>query len=173
MEATPSNPYSAPVSNPYGAGSGSADSVSPSTIQALLGTKGWVRFMSVMVWIGIGFMLIGAGFIGIASVIGLSGAGGNSPFGGAEMIALAGIYGLMAVLYVYPAIKLWAYASRITALAATRTVADLDAALTEQRRFWKFTGILFIVLICAYIVLFIGLFAVAGAAAFKSGGFPG
>jgi len=172
MESTPTNPYSAPVSNPYGSGTGSTDAVSPSTISALVGTKPWVRFLSIMLWIGIGLMLLGAAFIAIASATGLPGSSGRNPLGGPEMILITVIYAVLALIYIYPAIKLWAYGSRIGALSVTRSLADLDAALTEQRRFWKFAGIIMIILICTYIIMFIGIFAFAGATAFKAGGFP-
>ncbi len=173
MESPPTNPYSAPVSNPYGVGAGSADSVSPSTISVLAGTKPWVRFLSVMFWIGVALMLLLAAGMGVMGAIGgpfQEAMDKSGAFGGAPIIYIAILYGLMALLYVYPAIKLWAYGSRIGALSTTMTVADLDAALTEQRRFWKYVGILCITMICAYIVVIVGAVAFAGMAAIKQAG---
>jgi hypothetical protein len=173
METTPPNPYSAPASNPYGAGVGSADTVSPSTISVLAGTKPWVRFLSVMFWLGVGLMLLVAAGMGVMGAIGgpVEEAVNNSgAFGGAPLIIIAVIYGALAFLYVYPAVKLWAYGTRIGALRTSMSVADLDAALNEQRRFWKYAGILVIVMICAYVVVIIGAIAFAGMAAIKQGG---
>jgi len=88
-----------------------------------------------------------------------------------EMVVIAVMYGVFAFLYIYPAVKLWAFANRITSLGSTRSVADLDAALTEQRRFWKFLGIMTIIMICLYFVFIIGMIGF-GATVMKAGAFP-
>jgi hypothetical protein len=168
----PANPYSTPVANLYGTATGNgADAVSPGTIAQLAGTKPWVRFISVILWIGIAFMILGAIGLGSMMAFGFSQAK-NSPFGGAEMIVIVVMYGIFAFLYIYPAVKLWAYANRIASLSSTRSVADLDAALTEQRRFWKFIAILAIIMICLYIVFIIGMVGFGATAAMKAGAFP-
>ncbi|HRH95699.1 MAG TPA: DUF5362 family protein [Prosthecobacter sp.] len=159
MESTPpANPYSSPAANLYGASSGpAADGVSPSTIATLSATKPWVRFMSVLMWIGVGVMLLLGAGMGVVSAIGLAKTTSTGPFGGKEIIFFAIFYGLMAFVYIFPAIKLWKYANRIGSLGSTRSVADLDAALNEQRSFWKFAGIMAIILISLYLVAVIGL----------------
>jgi len=173
MEA---NPYSTPVANLYGNASGTSDdAVSPGTIAALAGTKPWVRFMSVMMWIGAAIMLIAAAGMGILGAVGgpvktaIDQAGA---FGGAPLIAIAIIYGVLALLYVYPAVKLWSYATRIATLSTTRSVADLNMALNQQRQFWKFCGIMVIIMLCAYVVLIIGFVGFGAAAAMKAGALP-
>jgi hypothetical protein len=167
----PANPYSTPSANLYGAATGGgADAVSPGTIAQLAGTKPWVRFISVMLWIGIGFMILGAIGLGAMMIFGLS-QNKSGPLGGMEMVVIAVMYGLMAFLYIYPAVKLWAYANRIGSLSATHSVADLDAALTEQRRFWKFVAIMMIIMICLYLVFIIGMVGFGATAALKSGAF--
>lgn len=172
----PTNPYSAPSANLYGsATSPGADVVSPGTIAALAGTKPWVRFMAVIVWIAIVFMLVGAVGMLIMSMVGPNVGAPASPinmaFGGrAFMMGMAVTYVVIALMYIYPAIKLWSYASNIARLAASHTVADLDAALNEQRRFWKFLGILVIIMISLYAVFFIAMIIVAGMGAINNAG---
>ncbi|MFO1481992.1 MAG: DUF5362 family protein [Verrucomicrobiaceae bacterium] len=168
METPPANPYATPAANIYGAGSTGGDAVSPGTIAALTATKPWVRFISVMMWIGVAFMLLAAVGMGIAFAFGASQAK-SGPFGGAEMIVIAVVYGVMSFFYIYPALKLWGFANRIGSLAASHAVADLDAALHEQRRFWKFLGVLMIVMMCLYIVFIIGMVAFGASTALKSG----
>jgi hypothetical protein len=169
MEA---NPYSTPSANLYGAASGAGgDAVSPSTIAQLTGTKPWVRFMSVLMWIGVAFMLIAGAGMGVVSVMG-AGKASTGPFGGKEIIVFAIIYGLMAFVYIFPAIKLWKYANRIGSLGASHSVADLDAALNEQRSFWKFIGIMTIVMLCFYFIFIIGMIGFGASAAMKAGAFP-
>ena len=170
MEA---NPYSTPAANLYGAASGTGtDAVSPGTIAQLAGTKPWVRFMSVMLWLSVGIMLLVAAVIGIMGSIGgpiEAGIKKSGAFGGMPLVAIAIIYGLMAMIYVYPAVKLWSFANRIGSLASTRAVADLDAALNQQRQFWKYFGVLLIVLLCTYLVGAIGLGVYVGTTAAKAG----
>lgn len=170
---SPANPYSTPAANLYGSTSGGAiDGVAPSTVAMLAATKPWVRFMSVLMWIGVAFLLLGALGMGAVSMMGLAKQGKPSPFGGAELIVIAVIYGVMAFVYIYPAIKLWKYANRIGTLGSTRAVTDLDAALNEQRAFWKFIGIMTILMISLYVVAIIGFVAFGASAAMKSGAFP-
>lgn len=167
------NPYSTPAANLYGAASGGGvDAVSPGTIAQLAGTKPWVRFISVMLWIGVGLMILVSIGMGAVMAMGFASQAKTGPFGGAEMIALVVLYGVMAFLYIYPAMKLWAFANRIGSLNSTRSVADLDAALNEQRRFWKFFGVLIIIMICIYIIFIIGMIGFGATAAMKAGAFP-
>jgi hypothetical protein len=85
------------------------------------------------------------------------------------LIGMGLYYALLSFTMIYPALKLWKYANCIGRLVSSRSVADLDAALTEQRRYWKFYGILIIVGICLAIVGFIAFVALVGTAAMKSG----
>ena len=172
MEAPPANPYSTPAANLYGSTSGGAAvAVSPNTIAMLAGTKPWVRFLSVLMWISVGLMLIAAAGMGFVSTIGVAKSMSSGPFGGKQLIILAVLYGILAFVYIFPAIKLWKYANRIGSLGATRSVADLDAALNEQRSFWKFIGVMAIILISLYLVAIIGFVALGTSAAMKAGAF--
>jgi hypothetical protein len=167
MEA---NPYSSPSANLYGAASGAGgDAVSPSTIAQLTGTKPWVRFMSVLMWIGAIMMIIVAVFVLIAGATGASKMGGNASYNAGVMFGMAIYYGVMSFVIIYPALKMWKYANSIGRLAASHSVADLDAALAEQRRYWKFSGILIIVGMCLALVGVIAAVAL-GFTAMKAGG---
>ena len=178
MESTPPNPYSAPSADLYGTAAVTDNGgISPATIAVLAGTKPWVRFISVILWIGIAFMLLAAVGLGAVMLTGMSGASGldKGPMGAAGLIFMVALYGLMAFLYIYPAVKLWAYATRIGNLSTSRSAADLDAALNEQRKFWKFFGVLIIIMICLYGVAFIGLIAAGSMGAMeamKAGNLP-
>ena len=166
MESPLSNPYASPAANLYGSASGGgADAVSPSTIAQLAGTKPWVRFMSVLMWIVISLVILGIIVFGIMMTMGASKSIGTS-----ELIIIAA-YGVMIFFYIYPAVKMWKFANRVKSLMATRSLADLDAALTEMRKLWKFTGIITLIAICIYLVLGIGLIAMGATSALKSGVF--
>lgn len=170
---SPANPYSSPAANLFGASTGvSSDIVAASTISQLTGTKPWVRFLSVMMWIGVIFMLLAAGGMGVVAAIGKGKLASNSPFGDRQFIVLAVVYVFFAILYIIPAAKLWKYANRIGSLAATRSLADLDKALNEQRGFWKFVGVMMIIMLSLYLIAIIGVVALGATAALKSGAFP-
>jgi len=166
-----SNPYSTPSANLYGAASGAGgDAVSPSTIAQLTGTKPWVRFLSVLTWIGAIIMVLAALFMLVAGSSGVAQMGENSAYGAGVMAGMALYYGVMAFVIIYPAMKMWKYANSIGRLAASHSVADLDAALAEQRRYWKFSGILVIIFMCLAVVgliagVALGLTAMKGAGA--------
>ncbi len=161
-----SNPYSAPVASPeasrgYDAG---ASGITDGIVDQLARTKPWVRFISVLMFIGSGFMLLGGLVMGLGGGIGMMAA---RSMGGAEVglgLGMLLFYALLAVLYIYPAIKLWCYGSRIAALVNSRSSIDLESVLNEQRAFWKFCGIIAIVMLALYAVA-IGIFVFGAAAA--------
>lgn len=166
MEA---NPYSAPAANLYGTVQSGGDSVSPSTIAALAGTKPWVRFMSVLLCILSGVMLIFACIMIFAAATGVMNSTGNTAYNSGVLVGTALYHGLMTFLVIYPAVKLWKYANSIGRVMATRSVADLDSALTEQRRYWKFQGLLVIIGLCFAIIGVIAVVSLGMTAAMKSG----
>jgi uncharacterized membrane protein len=59
------------------------------------------------------------------------------------MFAGMGIaYLLIALLYIFPALYLIKYSSAIGRLVSGGQEADMEAALHQQRKFWKFVGVL-------------------------------
>ena len=102
----PTNPYATPSANPYGSNPLTMEgSVAAETIAPLAGTKGWVQFMSILLWISVGFMILGG--------IGMMTAGSfmadviaktqpNSPMAGKGfLLGMGALYLLMALFYVY------------------------------------------------------------------------
>lgn len=156
------NPYSSPHAAdtgtpPFGSTPGL---VSAAAVQQLAATKPWVRFISVIIFIGSGFLLLAALGMIIALVAGSAIAHSTSksptPFSGSLGITLVISYALMAILYLFPGVKLWKYASRIGDLLASGRDEDLVAALNQQRSFWKFIAILMIIMIAIYLLAIIG-----------------
>ena len=148
------DPYSTPAASPFdGSGVGGVGPVSVAAVGQLAATRPWVRFMSVTILIGAGFMVLTAVVMGAMSgtLAKSSGSAGN-PFGGKMAYALMAFYLVLAVFHVFPGVKLWKYANSITVLLQNGRDEDLVAALNQQRSFWKLTGILVLVLIALYIV---------------------
>ena len=61
------------------------------------------------------------------------------------------LYLFLGALYIFPANYLNRFASRIRSLVAMRRTLDLEDALEAQRAFWKFCGIMAIVVMALYL----------------------
>lgn len=154
--------------------------VSQPVVDALVRTRGWVLFISVLLWLGVAGMLMGGvAMIGIGLLGGTMADQVSAEMGeamGAEggwVVAAMGVFYLvLAVFYIYPALKLGKYASCISSLRATPSQSNLAAALEQQRGFWKFFGVLMILFIALYfVIIFVAVIAgVIGGAAAASGG---
>ena len=169
----PANPYSTPSADLYGSATGGGtETVSPSTIAQLAGTRPWVRFMSVLMWILSAFMVLVTVVMIFISASGVMKSTGNSAYNSGILVGTAIYYGVISFVIIYPALKLWKYANSIARLMATHSIADLDTALTEQRRYWKFHGIMAIIGISFAVIGFIAIMAFGMTAALKSGQFP-
>jgi hypothetical protein len=112
------NPYAAPTSNLSGAnshGSTSCGEVTAGVVRQLARTKGWVRFLSIMGWIGgVLFMLCGA--VLAVTLPGLENELGGIYYGSFSSgltIGVGIVYLIMGILMIYPAFKLFRYASTI------------------------------------------------------------
>jgi len=154
------NPYSPPappqayLDAPPGYGAPrpmAAGGVTDLAIEMLQKTRPWVMFLSILSFILSAFMLL-AGLLMVG--VGMMASGGSAEKGMQAMIGV--IYLPLSALYIYPAIKMWMYGSAIGRLVASRSTADLEEALGQQKSFWKFAGISAIVMIGFYIVFFIG-----------------
>lgn len=154
------DPYATPMTNPQSTGHSGDAAISQGIIQQLAGTKGWVRFISVLMFIGAGLMLLVALMMGLMGSA-MASATKNPVFSGGMGVFLAVIYAAFAFVYIYPAVKLWKYATCIGSLMASGATFDLEAALNEQRAFWKFIGILFLIILSLYALIFIGAMVVS------------
>ena len=163
------NPYAAPSANLFGSSSQTTSEAVPAeAIAQLQGTKPWVRFFSVLMWIGVFFMLLaGAGMGFMATMAGDAAKAGGLQ--GPMILGMAVFYVIMGFFYIYPAVKMWQYASAIQGLMQSRSAEDLVKALCHQRAFWKFVGILAIAMILLYVVFIVVIGSMGFAAAMKAG----
>jgi len=133
--------------------------ITPRMIDCLRQTKPWVRFLSILGFIGVVFMLV-AGLVMIA--VGAVGARFAREFGGGVGAALLGLlYILMAVLYVFPSVFLFRYASAIARMTLGHPAEAMETALAAQKSFWKFVGVLMMVMLGLYAVILVVVIAVA------------
>ncbi|MFT7641128.1 MAG: hypothetical protein ACI9G1_002873 [Pirellulaceae bacterium] len=136
------NPYQTPNAMADKSGVVESDPQLDRAAEMLRQTKPWVRFMSVMMFIGSAFMVLaGLGMIITSAYAWMPG----------NFVALMGaIYIVMALLYIVPAIFLWKYASQIAIFLGDRSASTLASALESQKSFWKFVGVVMLVIIILY-----------------------
>ncbi len=152
------NPYQAPNTGYLAPPPSGTGEVSPGVMEALKDTRPWVRFMAILTFVMTGLMMIGG--LGIAAL----GRTGGPAFN----LGLAIGYILMAFLYVFPGIYMYRYGTAIGHLQEGGGVPALEDAMRQQRSFWRFVGIMALVVVCIYgliivFALFAGIAAGAGA----------
>jgi hypothetical protein len=150
------NPYSPPGSPPLQyaqyapAPTTVAVGVSDVAIEMLRQTRPWAMLFSILCFVGSALMLLAS--------LALTAFGASAGTGMRSAIGLA--YVPFAGLYVYPGVKLWAYASAIARVVSNRSQADLESALGQQKSFWKYTGIAAVVVIIVYFFAMVAFFAI-------------
>jgi len=146
------NPYAPPVAPAYPAtnlyGAPQSTPVSELTVLRLRQTKPWVTLLSVIAFLLSGLMLLG-GLAMVAVSLMKPGSRSQAVFGL--------IYLPLALLYVYPALKLWMYGTAIGRLVVSASPSDLEDALDQQKHFWKFAGIATLVTMVLYFLLIVAL----------------
>ncbi len=110
-----------------------------------LGQTGpWVRFLSILFFISIGFMVLGGLAILIVGMTGSLFDKSNPAYeawpGGTFAAGL--IYIAAAILYLAPAIFLSRYASAIKRMRSDPSSRLLESAIKYQKSFWRYTGVI-------------------------------
>jgi|SRR5687767_6322232 hypothetical protein len=108
-------------------------------------TRPWARIVAIMLFVLAGLCLLIGCVGGIAAIA--------STRSSHALVVL--IYLPFAALYLAPALYVHRYASRISALLFGRREHDLEAALEAQKSFWKFTGIMIIVMLGLAVLTFL------------------
>ncbi len=157
------NPYAAPKAELHGAvmGNPASTGISPTVVELLRQTKPWARLLAVLGFIGIGFLLLGSfAMLALGSSLG---QGLPAGFGIGMMVA----YMFMAGIQLPAVIFLNRYASRIGTLVNSNTSEDLERALAAQKSFWRYLGILTLIILCIYVLII--LLAIIGGVVGMSG----
>ena len=111
-------------------------------------TKPWVRFFSILGFISSGFMILAGIFMIFVAMATQQ----------AQFIVIAVLYPLIGILYVFPALYLFRYASNIGEFLRSRRQEHLEEALGSQKSFWKFIGIMSVIMLILYVLFFIVYF---------------
>ena len=109
----------------------------------------WAKFLSILGFIGVAFMLIGA--LSIALV-------GNSIMG-SEVAGISVVYLVFAAIYFMPMYYLFKFATHARQGLTHKSQYETDQGLIYLAAHYKFIGIMAIVLLSLYVLIFIGVFA--------------
>jgi hypothetical protein len=123
--------------------------------QFLNQTRPWVRFISVMLFISAGFLILSA-LIMIGTGAAFMGQNRfSSPMNALGPAVVGGFYLILSLLYIAPGIFLHRYAGTITLLETSRTAQMLEDALKHQKSFWRYTGIVTLIAMILVAILII------------------
>ena len=124
-------------------------------------TAKWGTFLGIIGFIFTGLIALAALFAG--SAFSTMGSMYDQGFGSGMAGLITVIYLLGALLYFFPSYYLYQSSSKIKEALRTQDSSTLELALGKQKSFFKFWGIMTIVIMCIYGLAFIGGI---GAAAF-------
>ncbi len=123
-------------------------------------TAKWAKFLSIMGFILIGFMIIGAlAMFAVGDAFAGMGAGA---FGNAFGAFLGVVYLLVAFLYFFPVLYLYKFSSKAKSALYNNNSQELTEALENLKSHYKFVGILTIVILSFYVLMM--FLAILGAA---------
>ena len=110
-------------------------------VDSMRSTRPWAMFISILGFITVGFMLLAA------IVIMVLGSVLPQEIDGFPAVLMGIMYIIMSFFYLVPSIYLFRYTSAIGSFLDTMSESEMESALSNQKSFWKFIGILGIVMI--------------------------
>jgi hypothetical protein len=151
----PTNPYKAPASTEAPASSATAGTATPKTRELLGQAAPWLRFLTVLGYIGLAVIVIVAV---VLFFVGGSMGGAAAPWLG---FVLGLVYLALGLVFYFPL----RIQGRLTKGAKRYKIqgdaADLEAVAAGVKGLAKFYGILAIVLVALYLVIIVGAIALA------------
>lgn len=120
-------------------------------------TAKWACFLSILGYIGIGFIILAALFAGTL----FSAMGKMNPamgmMGSSFGMAMAVVYLLIAALYFFPVYYLNKFASNAKAALNTNDSETLTTSFRYLKSHYKFIGIMTLVVFSLYLLMFVGM----------------
>lgn len=156
------NPYEAPGANSYAASPNMAASgtITPIMVEHLRDARPWIRLLSILCFVGAGFMVLAAGIMFLTGIAGLATSKRSS---GADAIVgpIGGIiYLFMSGFYVIPGVLMHRLAGAIDSFVMAPSSASLEDTLDKNRSYWKTCGIIALAMIGFVVLSVFGAIAV-------------
>lgn len=124
---------------------------------------GWSFFLAIVGFVFVGFCVVFAFFAGAIFSAAGQATGQEMPFPGGGMF-LGAIYFFVAAFYFFPVYFLFRFATGVKKALALKDNTALTTALEHLKSHYKFIGILMIVILGLYALIFVG--ALIGGALF-------
>ena len=128
--------------------------INETAIEYLRSSAKWSMFLSIMGFIGIGFMLLASVFMAFSGSI-MGAATGGMGLGAMQGI-LAGVYIIMALLYFFPVYYLYKYALDMKNALNDKNNNLLTNSFGYLKSHHKFLGVSMIVIMSLYFLGIIG-----------------
>jgi Family of unknown function (DUF5362) len=114
----------------------------------LLEIAKWAKFLSIIGFIGLALMVLGA--------LGLFVAGGSSYYGAKQMTGMGVVYLIAAGLYYFPVFYLFKSASELKTGCLSNDQMTLTNGFENLKSHYKFVGISMIIVLSLYALIFVG-----------------
>ncbi len=132
----------------------------------------WANFLAIMGFIGSALFAIAGLFVGtvMSTLSALGGAAAAMPAGFGVLMSL--FYILGAFIYFLISRHLYRYAGKIRTGIEMQSSEQVSAAFSSLHSFFKWKGIILIIILSLYVLMIIGVFVIgaAGLSAAGSGG---
>lgn len=122
--------------------------LSKSTVHLLNETGKWARFLSILGFTFLGFMVIGGLFLGT-----MAGSMGDELGLGISPVLLSSVYVGVSALYFLPFLFLYRFGHRVSIAIKSGDNAVMNSAFESLRSHYRYFGIMAIVMIAVYIIM--------------------
>ncbi|MGF7231062.1 DUF5362 family protein [Arachidicoccus sp.] len=122
----------------------------------LASTTVWTKFLAIAGFAMIGLLILVG--IGITFSASIASSLMPTPYPGLGLFSATFIvllYILIGLLYLYPTNQLYHFSKKMKLAITTTDQQLLEQALEHQRKMFKFIGILLIVILCIYALIFL------------------
>ena len=113
--------------------------VTDQMINSMRSIKLWTKFLSIMGFIGTGFIVLLGIFVLLVGSLLPQAQGAKIP------TAMGLLYILCSFIYIIPSLYLFKYSSALGRFLENKRESEMDSAFSHQKSFWKFMGILCVI----------------------------
>jgi hypothetical protein len=128
-------------------------------------TRKWTMFFAILGFIGLGLMLViglVAGSLirkftsGMSGVEGMEGMGSSmGAAGGMASVMMIIVMLIFAAIYFFPLLYLLKFSQHAKRAVATCDANEMTLAFKNIKSYWKYMGILVIILLAVYLIIFL------------------
>jgi len=121
----------------------------------LLETVRWTKFLAILTFIMIGFMVLGALFLIFGMGAMMSNGMNMGAMGGFGAAGLGTGYLILIGLYIYPVLCLYRFGTNIKAGIQSNNQLLINEGFRYQKNMYRFIGILTIIVLALYLLAII------------------